>query len=67
MLIHTLVASVGTCPEPSILAVFDGFNEKFTHFVSRGFGVSMLAQNNLPKLFCSVYQPSSYSVVLDVS
>ena len=48
MLIHTLVASIWTCPEPSILAIFDGFNEEFAHFIGRGFGISMLAHNNLP-------------------
>ena len=53
MFIHTLVASIWTCPEPSILAVFDSFNKKLAYFIRGGFGVSMLAQNNLPKLFCS--------------
>ena len=41
MLVHALVATVGTGPEPAVFAFFDGGDEVFADFVGGGFGVSM--------------------------
>lgn len=50
MLIEALVSTVWTCPEPTVLLVFDGLDKVLAHFVCCGFGVSMLAQDDLSQL-----------------
>lgn len=47
MLVHALVAVVGTSPEPAVFAVFDSVDEVFAHLVRGCFGVAMLAHNHL--------------------
>lgn len=50
MLVHALVAPVGTDPEPAILAVFDGLDEELADLVRRGLLVALLRENDRPQL-----------------
>lgn len=43
MLVHALVATIGTGPEPAIFAVFNGIDEILAHLIRGGFWVPMLA------------------------
>lgn len=52
MLIHALVASIRTSPEPTVLSVLDGIDEELADFVRGGLGIAMLARDNLPQFFC---------------
>jgi hypothetical protein len=51
VLVHALVGAVGANPEPSILAVFDGFDEELADLVRRGLLVALLGENDGPQLF----------------
>ena len=47
MLVHALVAAVGTGPEPAVFTVFDGVDKELADFVGGGLGVTVLAHNDL--------------------
>ena len=49
MLVHTLVTSIGTSPEPSILLVLHSIDEIFANLLGGRSGVSVLAENHLAK------------------
>ena len=48
MLVHAFVATVRTCPEPAIFAIFYSLYEEFADFVGCGFRVAVLAHDDLP-------------------
>lgn len=50
MLVHALVASVWTCPEPTVLLVLDGLDEELAHLVCRGLRVAVLAEYDIAQL-----------------
>ena len=52
MLVHALVASVRTRPAPAVFLVLDSFDKVFAHFLRCGFGVAVLAQDDLAQFFC---------------
>lgn len=47
MLVHALVATVGTGPEPAVFTLFDGGDEVFTDFVGSGFGIAVFGHDDL--------------------
>ena len=47
MLVHALVTSVRTYPEPTVLLVFDCLNEVFAHLVCGGLRVPVFAHDHL--------------------
>ena len=49
MLVHALVTSIGTSPEPSILLVLHSIDEIFANLLGGRSGVSVLAENHLAK------------------
>lgn len=50
MLVHALVASIRTCPEPTVLLVLDRLDEELAHLVGCCLGVAVLAEHNIPQL-----------------
>ena len=50
MFIEALVSTIWTRPEPTVLLVFDSLDKVLAHLVCCGFGVSMLAQDDLSQL-----------------
>lgn len=50
MLVHTLIASIRTCPKPTIFAVLHGFDKEFANLVSCSFWISVLGRNNCIQL-----------------
>lgn len=50
MLVHALVASIRTCPEPAILLVLDGLDEVLAHLVCCGLGVAVFAEHDIAQL-----------------
>ena len=46
VLVHALVASIWTCPEPTIFTFFNSLNEELAHFVGRGLLVAFLGEHN---------------------
>lgn len=50
MLVHALVTTVGTSPEPTILLVLDRLDEVLANLVGGGTGVSVLAHDNAAQL-----------------
>lgn len=61
MLVHALVASIRTCPEPSVLLVLDGLDEELAHLVRCGLGVAVLAEHDIAQL---LLVPIVYVVLL---
>ncbi len=47
MSVHALVAVVGTGPKPAVLPVLHRFDEVLTNLVGGGFGIPVLAENDL--------------------
>lgn len=47
MLIHALVATIGAHPEPAVLLVLDGLDEKLAHLLGGRARIAMLAENNI--------------------
>ena len=58
MLVHALIASVRTGPEPAVFPVLDCFDEVFADFVSRGFGIAVFAYDDLAEFFCCLVSVS---------
>ena len=50
MLVHALVTSIWTNPEPSILAILDGLDKVLADLVGGGALVALLAQDDAPQL-----------------
>jgi len=50
VLVHALVAAVGTGPEPTILAVLDSLDEELAHLVGRRLWVSVLGLDDIAQL-----------------
>jgi hypothetical protein len=50
VLVHALVAAIGTSPEPTILAILDSFNKELAHLVGSRLGVTMLRLDNITQL-----------------
>ena len=50
MLVHALITSIRTHPEPTVFLVLDGLNEVLADLVSRRPRVPVLAKNNRTKL-----------------
>jgi len=50
MLIHALISSVRTSPEPSILLILDRLDEVFAYFIRRRLRIPMLTQHHLAQL-----------------
>ena len=48
MFVFALIAAVWTCPKPAILSILNRFYEVFADFVGGGFGIPMLAHDDLP-------------------
>ena len=71
MLVHALIAAVRTRPEPAVLTVLDGFDEELADFVGGGFGVAVLAQDDLVefgyvKRNILAHRPSRSSVFMKI-
>ena len=60
MLVHALVASVRTGPEPAVFTVFDRFDEVFAYFVRGGFGVTVFAEDDFAEFCCCVVSEMLY-------
>ena len=54
MPVHAFVAAIRTRPEPAVLAFFNGGDEIFADFISRGFRVTMFVEDDLAKFFWSL-------------
>lgn len=52
MLVHALIASVRTRPEPAVLAHLDRFDEVFAYFIGGGFGIAVFAENDFAEFGC---------------
>jgi hypothetical protein len=50
VLVHALVAAIGTSPEPTILAILDSLDEELAHLVGSRLGISMLGLDNITQL-----------------
>ena len=50
MLVHALVAAIGTSPEPTILAILDSLDEELAHLVGCRLGVTMLGHDDITQL-----------------
>lgn len=50
MLVHALVAAIGTSPEPTILAILDSLDEELAHLVGCRLGVTVLGLDDVTQL-----------------
>ena len=60
MLVHALIASVRTRPEPAVFAVFDRVDEVFAYFVGGGLGVAVFAQDDFAEFGCRIVSALLY-------
>lgn len=51
MLIHALVASIRTCPKPTILPILHSFDKVLAYFICRRPRIAMFTQYYIAQLF----------------
>jgi hypothetical protein len=61
VLVHALIASVRTCPEPSVFLVLDGCNEELANLVRCCLWIAVLAEHDLSQL---IFVPVVHVVLL---